>query len=85
MAGYARQRGVGAHRIKYWRNRLRQMADPSGFVEAVPAPVAPEVMDNPERAAAPGVYVRSADGVTLEIAAGADPDWVGRVVAALTC
>jgi transposase-like protein len=76
IAAFARQRGLSAPRLYWWRRRLPKeppVAPP--IMSLVPA----RVMARPVSAA---VVVRLPSGVTIEIA-DASPAWVAAIVAEL--
>ena len=76
IAAFARQRGVTAARLYWWKKRLAATpaAAPAPTVSLVPASIITE---------GAALMIRLPGGVAIEIA-NASPSWVATVVAELT-
>jgi transposase-like protein len=70
---FCRRRGLAVSTLQNWRRRERA----SGFIELKPPAgvVATET----------GLVVEMPDRITVKVAEGLDPHWLGQVIAALRC
>ncbi len=87
LATFARERGIGAERLRWWRNRL---GAGSGLAAAKPPPeprLVPAVLSAPLLSlSTAAVAIRLPGGPVLEIADVREvpPEWVGVLMAALS-
>ena len=81
MAAYARQHGIGAHRIKYWRTYYAEDKPASAFVPVV-AVSSPQPQAD---ASAARLTITCGAGVRIEVTTGCDVAWLASVVSALQC
>ncbi len=78
MSAFARERGLGAHRLWYWRDRLEGAEGPPPESKLVPGVLV-------GLAAEAAVSVRLPSGVVVEVHTPHDvgPEWVAELVQAL--
>jgi transposase-like protein len=81
LASFARTQGIGADRVRYWRNALagEEQGGKVGQAQARPISVLPVVL-RPDR---PRVKAGPSDGEGLDAARRIDPLWVATFVSAL--
>lgn len=78
LAAFARQRGVSAPRLYWWRRRLSSSETRTSSVSLVPATIVSTT--------APAIVIQLANGIAVEVAgagAGVSPAWIAEVVVAL--
>lgn len=65
MAAFARQRGFGVQRLRWWRARLRRLGHAPRVIELVPIRPAAPVVTGCLRVSCPSGHVIEATGVDL--------------------
>jgi hypothetical protein len=85
LGRFARQRGVGAERLRWWKKRLGDWSEAGGEVPAL----VPMVLSEPVPAVAAGkapVVVRVPGGMVVEVAepAAVSAEWLAVVVSQLS-
>jgi len=82
MAAYAGRRGYPAHRLTWWKKRLKEEVDTrgqgSGSVVLAPAVVTGTVR---EQAAVTVAVTGGSVRIVVEDPSAVGPDWIGRLVA----
>lgn len=70
---FAVREGLNVNTFSWWRHEFRQEARRESRLTLVPVP----------RPARNPIVIRLPDGVEVEVPAGSEPDWVGRIADAL--
>lgn len=76
---FAHREGLKAKTFGWWRWELRRERSARTTPPAAPLTLVPI----PARSPVQGVVIRLSRGTELQVPTGAEPDWIGRLVAAL--
>jgi hypothetical protein len=87
LGRFARERGIGAERLRWWKKRLGDWSEKADGTKA--AVLVPVVLSEPEPAVAAGkppVVVRVPGGMVVEVAepAAVSAQWLAQVVSQLS-
>lgn len=87
LGRFARERGIGAERLRWWKKRLGDWKEKAGGSEGVG--LVPMVLSEPEPVGAAGkasVVVRVPGGIVVEVeeSAGVSTEWLVKLVSQLS-
>lgn len=87
LGRFARERGIGAERLRWWKKRLGDWKEKVGGSQGVG--LVPMVLSEPEAAGAAGkaaVVVRVPGGIVVEVEepAGVSTEWLVKLVSQLS-